>query len=70
MKGSWLKIVISLLLTIIVVGGLAVVFRDEIGTEQPNEFESTTGNQNSSEDINSGDDPIDGIELNETKLLF
>lgn len=68
-------LILALILCLIAVGGLAVLFR----AETPND---TTGGQNSSVEFptddtgtsdgggTTDDTPIDGIDLNETNLIF
>ena len=59
-KGS---LILALFLCLIAVGGLAVLFREENN--------STPSGTNSSSGGNSGyESEVEGIDLNETKLIF
>lgn len=56
------SLVVALILCLIAVGGLAVVFREKDSTH--------TNNNNSSGGNSSYGDEVDGIDLNETHLIF
>ena len=57
------SIIFALILCCIAMGGLAVVFRSE---KEP----SSSDNPNNSNGGSSYNDEIDGIDLNETNLIF
>lgn len=71
MKNNWLNIVIALLLCIVIVGGLAILFREEAPSKPSENGNSTVGGNTS--DVGgepSEEYPVQGITLNEITLLF
>ena len=56
------SLILALFLCLIAIGGIAVIFRNEDSTPSDNKNDSTGGSSQEYE--------VDGIDLNETNLIF